>query len=99
MKVRMSKSRYCIRSKGDSKIIKHKIENKIEVFYSINFVGSRGDSKIIKHKIATKFERSYQNKNNTEYILYINHSKFQIINKDKTTKSQILNIKQSSHKA
>jgi len=99
MKLRLSKSRFYIRSKGDSKIIKHKNVTEIEVFYSINFVGSRGDSKIIKHTIATKFEGSYQNKNNTKYILYINYSKFQILNKHKTTKSQIINIKQSSHKA
>lgn len=91
--LRLFELRPCIRSKWDSKIVKHKIATKIEDSYSINFVGSKEDSKIVKHRIATRIEGSYLNKNNTKNILYINCSKLQILNKHKITKSQILNIK------
>lgn len=52
----MSGSRSCLRSKGGSKIVKHKIATKIP----INFVESKGGNEIIKLKIATKIEGSYQ---------------------------------------
>jgi len=36
---------------------------------SRSYIRLKGDSKIVKHKIATEIEGSFQNKNNTKYIL------------------------------
>lgn len=53
---RLSRSRSCIRSGGDSNIVKHKIGRSFPIIFE-----RLKDNKIEKHKIVTKFTRSYYN--------------------------------------